>query len=266
MAWIHWVLPGWNVGRYLRAVSVRWQGAFWGGLGRATLVPVALVAAFACAERPAPDPAREPAFPDPDRRVADIVAPSWDSEHNRDQHGEADRVMDLLGITNGSRVADLGAGSGYYTTRLAKRVGATGKLYAEDIVPAYLDSLRARLQLDSVTGVTVVEGTATDPRLPPGSIDVAVLAHVYHEIENPFEFLWRLQPAFAPGGRLAIVELDRDTWRHGTPLALLTCELAGVGYRRLDVHTLDPALGYLAVFEVPSVRPNPGSIRSCRAP
>ena len=93
---------------------------------------------------------------------------------------------------------------------------------------------------------------------------MAILSHMYHEIENPYEFLYRLRPSLAPGARVGIIDMDRPTQRHGTPPALLRCELAAVGYRQLDSVSLAPADGYLAVFAPPEILPPAGTIRPCR--
>jgi ubiquinone/menaquinone biosynthesis C-methylase UbiE len=85
------------------------------------------------------------------------------------------------------RVADIGTGEGYYAVRLARRLGPGAAIYAQDVEPRYLQRLEARLQREGVPGVTLVLGTPRDARLPPGSIDLAILSHVYHEIENPYE-------------------------------------------------------------------------------
>jgi len=204
-------------------------------------------------------------FSRPDRPVARIVSPSYSSEAERDAAGEAERVMDRLGIAPGGRVADIGAGDGYYTVRLARRLRPGATLYATDVEAAYLDGLRARLAREGVTGVTVLQGRPRDPKLPSGSIDVAILSHMYHEIENPYEFLYRLQPALRPGGRVGIIDVDKPTQDHGTPPALLRCELAAVGYRQLEVVPLTPAAGYLAVFAPPSSLPAIESIKACKS-
>lgn len=235
-----------------------------GASSRAVLAALLLVVGCkAPAERAPSAPA--PVFPAPDRRVAEIVSPSWDSESRRDENGEAERAMTLLGITEGMRVADIGAGSGYYAVRLARRVGPSGRVYAEDIVPDYLDSLRLRLTQEQLTNVTPVAGSSADPSLPAGAIDVMLLSHMYHEIENPYEFLWHAQPAFAPGGRIGIIDLERETWRHGTPIPLLTCELERLGYVRDGVYYLEPAAGYLAIFKAPAQRPDPSTLTACTA-
>jgi len=203
-------------------------------------------------------------FPPPERPVAPIVTPTYSTEATRDEHGEAERVLSRLSVKPGMRVADVGAGDGYYTVRLAKRLGPGGTIYAEDVTQAYLDRLAARLTREHITGVTLVHGTPTDPRLPAQSIDLALLAHMYHEIEQPYEFLYRLHGALAPGGRVAIIDNDKPTEKHGTPPALLRCELAAVGYREVDFLLLAPADGYLAVFAQPDALPRPEDIRPCR--
>ena len=203
-------------------------------------------------------------FPKPDRPVARIISPAYSTEDKRDRHGEAERVMDRLGVRTGLRVADLGAGDGYYTVRLSRRLGSRATVYAEDVEVEYLQRLRARLARDGITGVTLVHGTPGDPKLPVASIDLAILSHMYHEIENPYEFLFRLRPALALGARVAIIDLDKATREHGTPPALLRCELAAVGYREVDSVSLAPADGYLAVFVPPATLPAPEAIRPCR--
>lgn len=202
-------------------------------------------------------------FPAVDRPVAPIISPAYSTEEERDRHGEAERVMNRLGLAPGMRVADIGAGDGYYTVRLAKRLGARARIYAEDVRQDYLDRLAARLTREGVAGVSLVHGTPSDPRLAKQSIDLAILAHVYHEIEQPYEFLYRLHAALAPRGRIAIVDNDKPTDQHGTPPALLRCELAAVGYRQVDFVELAPADGYLAVFFRPEVLPRPEAIQPC---
>ena len=203
-------------------------------------------------------------FPAPDRPVAAIISPVFSDEATRDRHGEADRVLDRLRVTPGTRVADIGAGTGYYTVRVARRLGAGATVYAEDIKSEYLGELRARLEREKIGTVKLILGRPGDPMLPRSSIDVAILSHVYHEIENPFELLYRLQPALAPGARVGIVDVDRPTQDHGTPSALLRCEAAAVGYRQVDFVSLAPAEGYLAIFVPPDRLPAVEAIKPCR--
>jgi len=105
-------------------------------------------------------------FPPPARPVAGIVTDIWRDEKSRDQAGEAERVMNLLEVRAGLAVADVGAGSGYYTVRLARRVGPTGHVFAEDVIPEYLERLARRVAGEGLAGsVTVVRGDPHDPRL-----------------------------------------------------------------------------------------------------
>jgi ubiquinone/menaquinone biosynthesis C-methylase UbiE len=171
--------------------------------------------------------------------------------------------MNRVGIRPGMRVADIGAGDGYYTVRLARRLGGTGTIYAEDVKAEYLARLESRLTREGISGVTLILGEAGDPKLPPAAIDVAILAHMYHEIENPYEFLYRLRPSLAPYARIAIIDLDKATQHHGTPPALLRCELAAIGYRQVDFVVLAPADAYLAVFVPPEHLPPVETIRPC---
>jgi SAM-dependent methyltransferase len=208
--------------------------------------------------------AEAPRFPAVDRPVAPIISSAYSTEAERDRHGEAERVMSRLGVTPGMRVADIGAGDGYYTVRLARRLGPGATIYAEDVTQDYLDRLGVRLRREGIAGVTLVRGEPSDPRLPAQSVDLAILAHMYHEIEQPYEFLYRLHAALAPNARIAILDNDKPTHQHGTPPSLLRCELAAVGYRQVDVLSLAPADGYLAVFARPAVLPRPEAIQPCR--
>jgi SAM-dependent methyltransferase len=231
---------------------------------RHILLLTALLAGPALAAEPlAPPGAPASAFPKPDRPVAEIVAPQWSSEAARDKAGEFDAVARGMGIAPGETVADIGAGSGYYVTRLSPRVGPGGKILAEDVTPAYLASLERRVK--GLDNVTVVRGEAHDPRLPAASVDAAILVHMYHEIAQPFGLLHNLAQAMRPGGRVGIVDADDIPSRHGTPPALLHCELAAAGYRETAFHPLKGG-AYLAVFAAPAPedRPRPESIRPCR--
>ena len=203
-------------------------------------------------------------FPSPGRPVATVVSPAYSNEDRRDRLGEAERVLDRLGIHPGMRVADIGAGDGYYTVRLARRLGDRATIYAEDIDREYLQRLERRLRREQISHVQIVRGEPRDPRLLRSAIDLAILAHVYHEIENPYEFLYRLWAALDAGARVAVVDVDKPTEHHGTPPALLRCEMAAVGFRQVDFTDLAPADGYLAVFAPPEALPAIAAIQPCR--
>lgn len=205
-------------------------------------------------------------FPRAARPVAPVVSDRWRAEDERERVGEAARVIEWLGIVPGMTIADIGAGSGYYTVRLAARVGLQGRILAQDVIPDYLSRLHTRVLQEGLTNVSVGLGEPGDPRLPPRSIDVALLIHMYHEIDQPYALLANLAPSLRPGARIGILDVDDITIRHGTPRALLMCELAAAGYRQVAFHWLlvqPPRSEYLAVFEPPVSMPSPESVRPC---
>jgi len=233
------------------------------------LLPLLVIACDALpASQPVPatPPAAAPGgprFPAPDRPVAAIVSDQWSDEASRDNAREAETVFRHLDIRPGLTVADIGAGSGYYTVRLSPAVQPGGRVIANDIMPDYLNRLRRRVADAGLDNVHFILGDAGDAKLPPASTDTALMVHMYHEIEEPYALLWRLHDALRPGGRVAIIDADRPTSRHGTPPALLRCELAAVGYAQVAFHELEMG-NYLAIF-VPEARPEPEAIRPCRA-
>lgn len=203
-------------------------------------------------------------FPKPDRPVASIVSDQFSDEAARDSAGEAEAVMDRLGVGPGLTVADVGAGRGYYTVRLSKRVGPTGRVIANDIMPDFLARLKTRVAEEGLTNVTTILGYADDARLPAASADLIMLVRMYHEIEEPYALMWKLHAALKPGGRVAIVEGDRPTQNHGTPPALLQCEMAAVGFTQTQRFDLTGNSGYLAVFVPAASVPEPAAIKPCR--
>ena len=205
-------------------------------------------------------------FPAPDRPAAGIGAPVWPNGPDRDAADESGQLIRGLGIQPGMVVADVGAGSGYHTLRLSPAVGPTGIVYAEDIVEAFIAGLRREAERRGLTNIRVVIGKQDDPMLPPGVVDRAVLVHMYHEIESPYALLWNLAGAMKPGGRVGVIDRDRDIQNHGSPPALLACEFKAVGYRRISEVEMAGGAGYLVIFEAPKVRPRPADIMPCKAP
>ncbi len=202
-------------------------------------------------------------FPAADRPVASIVSARWSNEEDRDRLNEAGAVMDGARIKPGMTVADIGAGEGYYTVRLAARVGKDGRVLAEDIMPATRDALAERVARQRLENVSVRLGRPADPRLPTNSFDRVLMVHMYHEIAQPYEFLWRMRPALRAGGLVVVVDADRSTQNHGTPPALLRCEFAAVGYEQVSSDDMASAGGYLATFRAVGPRPAPANIRPC---
>ncbi|NML07646.1 methyltransferase domain-containing protein [Sphingomonas sp. G-3-2-10] len=204
-------------------------------------------------------------FPAADRPVATIVSARWSDEESRDRLNEAETVMDRAGIKKGMTVADIGAGEGYYTIRLAARVGEDGRVLAEDIVPQVRDTLATRVARERLDNVSVRLGLPADPRLPENSFDRVLMVHMYHEIESPYEFLWRMRPSLRTGGQVIVVDANRPTDEHGTPPELLKCEFAAVGYVQVAMQKMPSAGGYLAIFEASGERPEPQTIKPCKS-
>ena len=232
----------------------------------ATALAVALLLSAACTRDVAGARPQSPVsadtlnFPAPDRPVSSIVAARWSDEGDRDHFGEAAKVIQLSGVRAGMTVADIGAGDGYYVARLSPVVGASGHVLGEDIIPQYLALLSRRVASENLGNVSVVAGTPDDPRLAARSVDVALLIHMYHEITRPYELLWNLSVAMKPGGTVAILDQSAPTDRHGTPPALLRCELGALGFEQTRVETLDDG-AYVALFRAPDQPLQPATVR-----
>jgi ubiquinone/menaquinone biosynthesis C-methylase UbiE len=208
-----------------------------------------------------PETSRE--FPRPYRPVSELGANSVSSEEARDDRNEATTVMDLATLTPGMTVADIGAGEGYYTVRLSERVGAKGRVLAQDIDEGAVQRLGLRVERERLDNVSIKLGAPDDPRLPSGSFDRIFLVHMYHEVTEPYAFLWRLRPALRPGGRVIVVDVDRPTDQHGIPPQLLFCEFARVGFRLVGFERKPELQGYYAQFEATGKRPEPNAIEPC---
>jgi predicted methyltransferase len=219
---------------------------------------------FACSALASCNSASEtPRFPKADRPVSPIVSSRWSDEASRDRLDEGDKTMDAAGIGPGMTVADIGAGEGYYTIRLAVRVGAKGRVLAQDIIPEVRDALAVRVSRDRLDNVSVRLGEPANPKLPSGSFDRVMMVHMYHEIQSPYEFLWNLWPSLKRGGQVIVVDADRMTNDHGTPSLLLQCEFAAVGYKLVSFNEAAYAGGYFAAFAASGERPKPDAIVPC---
>jgi len=205
-------------------------------------------------------------FPRADRPVAGVVSNEFSNEEARDDRNEATKVMDLAGIAPGMTVADIGAGNGYYTVRLAERVGAEGRVLAQDIDDAALKRLGMRVERERLDNVSIKPGDIDDPRLPENSFDRIFMVHMYHEVTEPYAFIWRLRPALKKGGQVIVVDVDRPTNRHGIPPKLLFCEFEAVGYKLVEFIEKPDIAGYFARFEAVGPALQPGRIRGCDQP
>ena len=206
----------------------------------------------------------QPQFPRAGRDIAPIVSDRFSTEDARDRLGEAEQVMALAGIKPGMSVADVGAGEGYYSVRLAPVVGAKGRVLAEDIDPSARDSLSDRIQREKLDNVAVKLGTPDNPMLPAGSFDRLFLVHMYHEVESPYAFLWHLREAVKKDGEIIVVDSDRPVKHHGIPPAQLQCEFAALGLRAVQFHKLEGSDVYFAAFQIAAARPAPEAIKPCR--
>jgi ubiquinone/menaquinone biosynthesis C-methylase UbiE len=206
------------------------------------------------------------AFPKPDRAVSAASSTEFSTEAARDEAGEAQKLMDWAAIKPGTTVADIGAGEGYYTVRLSARVGEKGRVLAQDINRGALDRLAERVVRERLLdNVTINEGGFDDPRLPPRSFDRIFMVHMYHEIEEPYAFLWRMRPALNKGGQVIVVDRDLPTNQHGIPPKLLFCEFAAVGYQLKEFVERKEVGAYFARFELNGERPKPAAIKACKA-
>ncbi len=234
----------------------------------AALMTVAALSLAACDWLPVgggsrPDSAMR--FPSASRPVAPIQSTRWADEDTRDRLGEAEDVMDLAGISLGMTVADIGAGDGYYTVRLSERVGAQGRVLAQDIQAKVIDELGTRIARERLRNVSIKLGAEDDPELPDNSFDRVFMVHMYHEIAEPYAFLWNLWPALRGEGEVIVVDGNRPIAQHGTPLPLLICEFQAVGYRPVEFVERPNAGGYFARFVRAPRRPAPSEIRVCES-
>lgn len=171
---------------------------------------------------------------------------------DRDKKLQIDRVMDLLGLKAGKNVADIGAGSGWFTVRASKRVGATGAVLAEDINPLAIEYIGERVVKENLTNVRTVLGQPDDPRLPPESVDAVLLLKVYHEIAHPVAFMKKLKPALHEGAKVGIIDKNGDGTNHGLNHEIVEKEMAEAGFKLSATYDFTRADGedYFLIFEV----------------
>jgi ubiquinone/menaquinone biosynthesis C-methylase UbiE len=205
------------------------------------------------------------AFPAPDRKVATVVSNQFSNEDARDQRGEAQVVMDLADMRPGMTVADLGAGEGYYTVRLAERVGKDGRVLAQDISREALDRLGRRVERERLENISIKLGAIDNPQLPPDSFDRIFMVHMYHEVTEPYAFLWNMWPALNAGGQIVVVDSESRAGSHGLPHTLLFCEFEAVGYVLVEYIERPDIKGYFARFERGKARVAPEAIKVCNA-
>jgi len=176
--------------------------------------------------------------------VMGVGGAGWLERPEREAEEAPSKALAALELKPGMVVADIGAGSGYYTSRMAKLVGPAGRVFATDIQPGMLEILNRRIQSEGLANVTTVLGAMDDPKLAPASIDLAIMVDVYHELQAPQVFLQKLRSVFKPGGRLVLVEFRKEDPKvpilevHKMSVAEVKMELEAEGFvidRVIDV-------------------------------
>ena len=174
------------------------------------------------------------------RRYAGVMGADgapWLTRPEREEEERPDQALREIGIVPGSVVADIGAGSGAITWRLAKLVGPAGKVYANDIQARMLDLLRHNMEQRHIGNVETVLGTADDPKMPAAAVDLELLIDVYHEFSHPQEMLRRLRESLKPGGRLVLLEYRAEDpaipirAEHKMTAAMAKAEVEPEGFR-----------------------------------
>ena len=153
------------------------------------------------------------AHPATGREIAPVMGmggADWLVRPERETEEAPDRALDAIALKKGDVVADIGAGVGYFTWRMAERVGPAGKVYASDIQPGMLEQLKKNVAARGLTNVVPVLGTDVDPKLPAGKLDLALLVDVYHEFSQPQKMLARIREALKPSGRMILLEYRKE--------------------------------------------------------
>src|ERR1700676_5601767 len=155
----------------------------------------------------------QPTHPVTGRRIAGVMGvggADWLDRPERATEEQPDKALDALNLKPGMIVADIGAGTGYMSLRMAKRVAPTGKVYANDLQPEMLRMLRENAAEAQLTNVETVLGTESDPKLPPSQLDLVLLVDVYHEFSQPQPMLRKIREALKPDGRLVLLEYRKE--------------------------------------------------------
>lgn len=169
--------------------------------------------------------------------VMGVGGAGWLERPEREAEEAPSIAIRALQLKKGQVVADIGAGSGYYTMRMADAVGPEGKVYATDIQPGMLDIVRRRVTAARLTNVETVQSAPDDPKLPADSLDLAIMVDVYHELSAPQEFIRRLRPALKRTGRLVLLEFRKEDPRvpirpeHKMSIAEVKAELEPEGFK-----------------------------------
>jgi len=170
----------------------------------------------------------------------------------RDERLQINRVMDILGISEGKSVADIGAGSGWFTMRAAKRVGDAGVVYAVDINPEAVRYIDERVQKEKIGNVKTILNQPDDPKLPANAVDSVLMLKTYHEIARPVTLLKNLRPALRAGAKVGIIDRNGNGEDHGVGREVVIREAAQAGYKLVEKYDFVKAdkVDYFLVFAI----------------
>lgn len=168
----------------------------------------------------------------------------------RDQRLQIERVMNILGIQSGKDVADIGAGSGWFTVRAARRVGRSGTVYAVDINPEAIHHIDQRARSESLPNIKTILSRSDDPMLPKDAVDAVLLLKTYHEIADPVALMKNLKTALKPGARVGVIDKNGDGTNHGVSPKIVIREAGRAGYRLLETYDFvkPDGMDYFLVF------------------
>ena len=169
---------------------------------------------------------------------------------DRDKKLHIERVMDLLDIMPGKSVADVGAGSGWFTVRAAARVGPSGQVYAEDINPDAINYIKNRAAKENLANIHTVLGELTDTKLPRSSVDAVLILKTYHEFAHPVPLMKGLRASLRPGAKVGIIDRNGNGTDHGLMPDIVEREMAQAGYHRISQYdfTKDDGQDYFLIF------------------
>lgn len=204
--------------------------------------------------KPTPTPDTNTSTNTIDRPVSDPYTGDLSifEDQNRAENLQIDRVMDILKITKGKSVADIGAGSGWFTTRAAKRVSESGKVFAVEINQEFIDYINERAKKENFKNIRTVLGTEEDPKLEPNSVDACLILKTYHEIAQPIKVLQNLKKSFKKDALLGIIDRNGNGADHGINKQQVIDEAKRAGFVLKEEFDFTKADGmdYFLVFEV----------------
>lgn len=234
---------------------------------RALLLLAAALAVIACtlgrpgataipsSSSPAPIESQQPKAQDTiNRPTSEPYTGSLENfeDPKRDEKLQPNRIMDVLGIKEGSHVADIGAGSGWFSVRAARRVGSSGVVYAEEINGEFVKHIDERAKREGLANIRTILGKEDDPLLPAKSIDAVLLLKTYHEVAQPIRLLKRIREAMKPAGLLGIIDRDGKGDDHGVNSELIIKEVESAGFALVDKHDFvkPDNVDYFLVFKL----------------